>query len=134
MLACLVVSVRALAFDSVMRRVFVALVALTMVVFPAEGQEQARRVAGVGAARRLALVIGNQSYLGSPLRSARADAESMGSFLSLAVGFTEAGIVPAVLSAGMQHAIRKFVQAVRPGDLLMSDHGRYHLLLGSCTE
>jgi formylglycine-generating enzyme required for sulfatase activity len=76
--------------------------------------------------RRLALVVGNQSYPRKPLRNSLADAQAVEALLRGDLAFEEVRRVEDTTLLQLQRAVREFVRQVRPGDLALfyySGHG-----------
>jgi uncharacterized protein len=86
---------------------------------PVFGQTASRTVKPGVAGRRIALVIGNQSYQKDPLSTPRADAEAMAAMLKQDLEFTNIQIVEDGNLLAMQQAVRAFVRELREGDLAL---------------
>jgi hypothetical protein len=77
-------------------------------------------------ARRVALVIGNNSYSSKPLVSSANDARAVAQALK-EVGFATADVhlVTDARQSELRQAVREFVQSVKPGDLALVYYSGY---------
>jgi hypothetical protein len=91
------------------------------------GQERARTITPAFAGRKLALVIGNKSYVWKPLVNPVNDANAVAQTLR-EIGFASSDVhlVIDARQPDLRRAVREFVESVKPGDLAFvyySGHG-----------
>src|SRR5258708_1458662 len=100
--------------------------ALSVPLLASLAHAQDRRITPTNASgRRLALVVGNNTYLASPLANSVRDAQAMKSSLE-AAGFNSVRMELNTSQQRLDAAIENFVASIRPGDVALfyySGHG-----------
>ncbi len=111
-----------------MTKRFTTIFLILLLAIPiAWSQSDARRITPAGGTKRLALVIGNDSYSWAPLTNAVNDARSISSALADA-GFQRGDITVLTNSpmSNLRRGVSSFLEQVRPGDMAFvfySGHG-----------